>query len=320
MSYRHADGRPVRDAGTLARIRGLAIPPAWTQVWICPLAEGHLQASGRDARGRKQYRYHPNWSVMRDGAKFERTIAFGRALPRIRQQVARDLARPRLDRRKVLAAVVRLLETTMIRIGNEEYVRENQSFGLSTMEDRHVEVTAGTLRFQFVGKSGKAHDIALHDPRLARVVRRAQELPGQELFQYLDARGRTRPVDSGMINAYLRAVAGAEFSAKDFRTWAGTVLAATALGDAAPCKSATQAKRTLAEAIAAVARLLGNTPAVCRKSYIHPVIVESYLQGQAISRPRPIAPRANHLTPIESAVLTFLQRPLRPASARPKVG
>lgn len=318
-SYLGLDGRVVRDGETLARIKRLAIPPAWTDVWICPVANGHVQATGRDARGRKQYRYHPDWSAVRDGAKFERTIAFGRALPRIRRQVQRDLRQPHLTRRKVLAAMVRLLETTLVRIGNEEYAKQNRSYGLTTLRDRHVRIRAGHLRFEFRGKSGKDHEIDLHDPRLAEIVKRTQELPGQELFQYLDEEGQQVKVGSAEVNEYLREIAGEEFSAKDFRTWAGTVLAAVALREFEAFQTKAQAKRNLVEAINRVASRLGNTPAVCRKCYIHPVVLESYLDGVTLERVQAKAESAlaasgrrggPALTAEERAVLVFLKRKL----------
>ncbi|MDF3057463.1 MAG: putative topoisomerase [Rariglobus sp.] len=314
--YIDADGRRVTDHETLARIRSLAIPPAWRDVWICPQARGHLQATGRDARGRKQHRYHPAWRETRDSAKFSRTIAFGRALPRIRRRVARDLRRPGLGREKVLATMVRLLETTLIRIGNEEYLKHNRSVGLSTMRDRHVSVKRGVLHFNFKGKSGKQFQIDLEDPRLARIVRRTQELPGQELFQYLDEDGVNQKISSTDVNAYLREIGGEEFSAKDFRTWAGTVLAALALRECEPFESPAQARRNLVAAIENVARRLGNTPAICRKCYIHPVIMDSYLDGKTIevlkARASAVlqAPRSG-LSAEEKAVLAFLRGRLR---------
>ena len=318
MVYRGPDGKRIRDEETLRRIRHLAIPPAWTQVWICPRANGHIQATGRDARGRKQYRYHDDWKAARDSTKFERTIAFGRALPRIRRRVARDLARRKLDRRKVLAAIVRLLETTLIRVGNEEYAKQNGSFGLSTLRDRHVAIERGTLHFQFRGKSGKHHRIELHDPRLARIVRQAQDLPGQELFQYLDDDGGRQIVDSADVNAYIHELAGEEFSAKDFRTWAGTVLAAVALREFEAFDTKTQAKRNLVQAIERVAEQLGNTPTVCRKCYVHPVVTESYLSGETVRQLRRRAEQTlrSQLTGLsaeEAAVLAFLEAKLRRA-------
>jgi DNA topoisomerase-1 len=320
MTYAGPDGKTIKDAATLARIKRQAVPPAWTDVWICPSANGHIQATGRDERGRKQYRYHADWSAVRDGAKFERTIAFGRALPRIRRRVAKDLGRRRLDKRKMLAAMVRLLETMLVRIGNEEYARQNHSFGLSTMRDRHVKIGRGTLHFEFRGKSGKQHEIDLHDPRLAEIVRRTQELPGQDLFQYLNGSEEPQKVTSTDVNEYLREIAGEEFSAKDFRTWAGTVLAAVALRELARADTKAQAKKNLVQAIEQVAQRLGNTPAVCRKCYIHPVVLESYLDGVILERVQARAAAAlktgksvtsaGSLSAEERAVLTFLQRRL----------
>ncbi|HEY3076744.1 MAG TPA: DNA topoisomerase IB [Burkholderiales bacterium] len=282
MGFRYlaSDGAAVRDKATLARIRALAVPPAWTDVWICPREDGHLQATGRDARRRKQYRYHPRWREVRDESKYGRLVAFGRALPRIRRRVARDLARPGLPREKVLATLVRLLETTYIRIGNEEYARDNESFGLTTLRERQVRVAGAQLRFRFRGKSGVPHEIALTDRRIAQIVRRMQDLPGQELFQYVDEDGSTRAIESTDVNAYLKSVAGEEFTSKDFRTWAGTLLCARALRRLPPPQSAAAGRREVAQAIAAVARELRNTRAVCRKCYVHPAIIESYLEGR----------------------------------------
>lgn len=319
FAYRDAAGGRVSDPATLARIKRLAIPPAWTDVWICPSDTGHIQATGRDDRGRKQYRYHPDWRAVRDETKFGRMLAFGRALPRIRRRVARDVQRPGLGREKVLATMIRLLETTLVRVGNDEYARANRSFGLSTMRDRHVKVRGGTVRFEFQGKSGRRHQIELHEPRLAEIVRRVQDLPGQELFQYLDEEGRTQDVKSDDVNAYLREVAGREFSAKDFRTWAGTVLAAIALQQFDRFATKAQARRNLVAAIERVAERLGNTPAVCRKCYIHPVVLESYLDGATVEVLRGKAEAAlshglGRLTGAEGAVLAFLQQRLRPGA------
>jgi DNA topoisomerase-1 len=269
--YLGVDGAPLRDAGALARIRKLAIPPAWQEVWICPREDGHLQATGRDARGRKQYRYHPRWREVRDDTKYGRMAAFAAALPRIRRRVRQDLTLPGLQREKVLATVVRLLETTRMRVGNEEYARENDSFGLTTLRTRQVRVRGSTMQFRFRGKSGVWHDFALSDRRLAAIVKRMRDLPGYELFQYLDAHGETRVVDSADVNDYLRSIAGEEFTSKDFRTWAGTVLAAEALRACA--------RHELPRAIELVARKLGNTKAVCRKCYIHPAVIEAFLDG-----------------------------------------
>ncbi|HVU34100.1 MAG TPA: DNA topoisomerase IB [Opitutaceae bacterium] len=312
FSYRHERGGKVDDAKTLARIRRLAIPPAWTDVWICPGEDGHIQATGRDARGRKQYRYHADWRAVRDETKYERMIAFGRALPKIRRRVASDLRRRGLGREKVLATMVRLLETTLVRVGNEEYARTNGSIGLSTMRDRHVKISCGTLHFSFKGKSGQYHHIDLHDPRIAGVVHRAQDLPGQELFQYLDDEGRRQKVSSEDVNEYLRRIAGREYSAKDFRTWAGTVLAAIALAQFKAFETKAQAKRNLVAAIEHVASRLGNTPAVCRKCYIHPVVLESYLDGATVSvLRRRVDDALSHglpqLSGAEGAVLAFLR-------------
>ncbi|HEX2852571.1 MAG TPA: DNA topoisomerase IB [Opitutaceae bacterium] len=314
--YRSPAGTLLRDAATLGRIKSLVIPPAWTEVWICPAANGHIQATGRDARGRKQYRYHPDWRTARDETKYERMIAFGQALPAIRRRVARDLNQRGLGRTKVLAAMVRLLETTLIRIGNEEYAKQNQSFGLSTMRDRHVSVGKGRLRFEFRGKSGKNHEIDLHEPRLAAIVRQTQDLPGQELFQYLDENGGRRSISSEDVNGYLREIAGEEFSAKDFRTWAGTVLAAVALREFEKFDSQAQAKKNLVAAIEKVAERLGNTPSICRKCYIHPVVLESYLAGETVEVIRSKTRRAlkedlAKLGGREAAVLAFLEQKLR---------
>lgn len=274
------DGSPVADEAVLKRIRALAIPPAWEDVWICPREDGHLQATGRDARGRKQYRYHRRWHEVRDETKYGRMIAFASALPAIRRQVTRDLALAGLPREKVLATVVRLLETTYIRVGNPEYARENDSFGLTTLRERQVRVRGSTLKFRFRGKSGVAHDIALTDARLARIVRRVQDLPGEELFQYVAGDGSVHAVESADVNAYLKATAGEGFTSKDFRTWAGTVLCARALRALEPPRSLAESRGQIAQAVEAVAKKLGNTKAVCRKCYIHPAIVKSYERGE----------------------------------------
>ncbi len=319
--YVDAAGRPVRDPETLRRIKSLAIPPAWRDVWIGPDPDGHLQATGRDERGRKQYRYHPGWRQARDESKYDRLIAFAKALPSIRRQVDADLARPGLSRQKVLAAVVRLLESTMIRVGNAEYARNNRSFGLTTLRDRHVAVEGETLRFRFRGKSGVMHDVELTDRRLARIVRRCQDLPGQELFSYLDGDGQVRDVGSADVNEYLRGVSGRDFTAKDFRTWAGTVLASMALQEYATFDSEAQAKRHVVRAIESVADRLGNTPAVCRKCYVHPAVLESYLDGSLIAYLRRRAARVmteerSDLRPEEAAVLALLQRRLAEEQTR----
>ncbi|HEX5078590.1 MAG TPA: DNA topoisomerase IB [Geminicoccaceae bacterium] len=284
FSYRAPDGHLITDRAELARIRSLAIPPAWRDVWICPHPNGHLQATGLDARGRKQYRYHPDWRTVRDVAKFDRMLEFARALPRIRARVAEDQARRGLPREKVLATVVRLLEVTLIRVGNREYARDNRSYGLTTLRDRHVDFGGAELVFEYRGKGGKHHRITLRDRRLARIVRSCKELPGQHLFQYLDESGERRPIGSADVNAYLEEISGQPFTAKDFRTWAATVLAALALSAAESFESEAAAKRNVTRAFEQVAAQLGNTVAVCRKSYVHPEIVECYLE-QTLSGP-----------------------------------
>jgi len=279
FSFTGPDGKPIRDQATLTRIKSLVIPPAWTDVWICDDPRGHLQATGRDARARKQYRYHPNWRTTRDETKFERMLAFSEALPKIREQVEHDLDRRGLPREKVLAAVVRLLETTLIRVGNEEYAQANKSFGLTTMRDRHVKIEGAEVRFSFKGKSGKRHDVKLKDRRLASVVKRCRDIPGQELFQYLDDDGARQTIDSADINAYLQEITGEHFTAKDFRTWAGAVLCACHLNSVEEFASETEAKKHIVAAIKSVSQRLGNTPAVCKKAYIHPAIFDAFLDG-----------------------------------------
>ena len=280
FSYVSPDGAALHAVDELHRIRRLAIPPAWQDVWICARADGHLQATGRDARGRKQYRYHPRWREVRDETKYARMIAFGRTLPHIRRQVSRDLRRPGLPREKVLATVVRLLERTFIRIGNEEYARANESFGLTTLRDRQVRVRGSRLDFRFRGKSGVHHEVALTDRQLAAIVRSMQDLPGEELFQYIDDSGETRAIGSADVNEYLRTIAGEDFTSKDFRTWAGTLLCARALGRLDAPASQSAARREIVQAVASAAQALRNTPAVCRKCYVHPVVLESYAAGR----------------------------------------
>jgi DNA topoisomerase-1 len=311
-----ADGAPVTDAATLARIKALVIPPAWTDVWICPQANGHLQATGRDARGRKQYRYHAKWRTVRDDVKYERMLNFGKALPAIRAEVDRALKLPGLPREKVLATIVYLLEATMMRIGNEEYARTNKSFGLTTL---HVKVDGSAISFHFRGKSGVFHDIELHDKRLAKIIARTRELPGQELFQYIDADGARHSVDSSDVNDYLRTITGEEYTAKDFRTWSGTVLAALALQEFEKFDSETQAKKNIVRAIESVAAKLGNTPSICRKCYVHPAVLEAYLEGSVVEALRTTSERAlvkdlHALTPEEGAVLAMLQQRLSKAA------
>ena len=289
FAYRDVRGRIIRDARTLARIRSLVIPPAWTDVWICPSTHGHIQATGRDARGRKQYRYHPRWTAVRDDAKYGRLEAFGRALPAIRRRTSRDLQAPPLSRHRILATVVRLLETTCIRVGNEEYARANGSYGLTTLQDRHVEIRGSRLRFRFRAKSGVFQTLDLEDARLARIVKTCQDLPGQTLFQYVDASGRRSKVGSADVNGYVREIAGRSFTAKDFRTWAGTVQAACALRDVEPASSVTARKKQVVAVIDAVAARLGNTRAVCRRCYIHPGVIDLFLDGHPVP---PAGPRA----------------------------
>jgi DNA topoisomerase-1 len=308
--YISPDGSAIRDRGTLARIKTLAIPPAWREVWICPRDDGHLQATGLDAKGRKQYRYHVRWREARDETKYGRVTAFARALPRIRRRTRQDLARPGLPREKVLATVVRLLETTFIRVGNEEYARENESFGLTTLRDRQVRVRGSKLRFKFRGKSGVEHEIELSDPRLAVIVKRMQDLPGEELFQYVDEHGETRAIESADVNAYLKEIAGNAFTSKDFRTWAGTVLAAEALRRIGAFSSETEAKRNIVQAIEAVSKRLGNTKAVCRKCYVHPLVLDSYLDGTLLEV---VAGRA-----ADSSVIALLERLTRKQAAAAK--
>jgi DNA topoisomerase-1 len=279
FAYRRADGAPVRDPAVLARIRALAIPPAWNDVWICASPHGHLQATGRDARGRKQYRYHAAFRALRDEHKYDRLAAFARALPAIRRRVRADLRRGGLPREKVIATVVRLLETTFIRVGNEAYARENGSFGLTTLRNRHVRVNGRHIEFHFRGKSGKQHAVALDDAQLAHIIRRCRELPGYELFQYVE-NGKPRGVGSADINAYLKEITGADYSAKDFRTWGGTLLAGMALSHRPPPRSKAQAKREVKVAVQAAAAVLGNTAAICRKSYVHPRVIAAYETGK----------------------------------------
>ena len=307
--YRTPSGSRVRAARTLARIRRLAIPPAYTDVWICRDARGHLQASGRDARGRKQYRYHADWRRARDASKYGRLVEFAQHLPALRAAVQRDLALPALPRRKVLALVVRLLETTSIRIGNEEYSRQNHSYGLTTLQMRHLDLHGSRMRFRFRGKNGKFHDVRLRDARLAAVVRRVQELPGQDLFQFVDDGGDVQAIGSADVNAYIRAHTGTDFSAKDFRTWTGTLLAAQELAAVGYADSEAARKRRINAAIAGVARALGNTPAVCRASYVHPAVVDAYRKRRLPAPPmrRTRAPRRG-LSVFEHALLRLLRR------------
>jgi DNA topoisomerase I len=304
--YVDAKGRPIREPD-LARIRALAIPPAWTDVWVCPHALGHIQATGRDARGRKQYRYHADWRELRDEVKYGRMLSFGSRLPLIRAKVAHDIQAPGMPRTKVLGAIIQLLERTLIRIGNEEYARNNASYGLTTLRARHVTVEGNRLHFHFRGKSGKEHAVDLANPRLAAIVKRCQELPGQELFHFRDAIGNLHPVESTDVNAYLRAAAGADFTAKDFRTWHGTLLAAVTLSELAG--RGRRSKAMVTKAVERVAARLGNTSSVCRKNYIHPVVISRYLRGESLEIPKAAG------TDAETALLALLKEEATRAEA-----
>jgi len=322
--YVGPDGRTIRNDAELKRIRALAIPPAWTDVWICRDGRGHVQATGRDAKGRKQYRYHANWHACRGETKFDRMAAFAAALPAIRARTAADLARSGLPRDKVLATVVQLLEKSLIRVGNEEYARQNRSFGLTTLQDKHVDVKGANLRFEFRGKSGVKHRVDVNDRRLARVVKQCRDLPGQDLFQYIDDDGQRCDVTSGYVNAYLKTITGQNFTAKDFRTWAATVLCATALDELEAVESQAKAKKNVLQAIEAVAGVLGNTRAVCRRSYIHPAVMNAYMDGttlatlrQAVKRRRTNV-RNNGLRSEETAVLRLLESRLEKDARRKK--
>lgn len=327
--YTKADGTIVKDNTTLDRIRLLAIPPAWTDVWISPAANGHIQATGRDAKGRKQYIYHADWTATRDQAKYHRLLEFAKILPRIRRAVRRDIGQRGLGREKVLATVVQLLETTLIRVGNQEYARNNQSFGLSTLQDKHVSFSGSDVRFKFRGKTGKEWRLKITDRRVARIVKSCQELPGQHLFQYEDDEGEVRQVTSSDVNDYLRSVAKADVTAKDFRTWAGTVLAAMALKEFDAVDSDAAAKRNVKAAIVAVATRLGNTPTICRKCYVHPEVLECYLEGNLVKTlrqkvKRELKTNLSALPAAEAATLALLharlsrQRPRRQAARAAK--
>lgn len=324
FAYRKPDGSPVEDEDTLARIRKLAIPPAYEEVWICRNPNGHLQAIGRDARGRKQYRYHPRWRQVRDEAKYEKMLVFGRKLPMIRAQVETDLALHGMPRRKVLATVVRLLEKTLARIGNEEYTKANHSFGLTTLRNRHAEVHGADLDFRFRGKHGIMRELHLHDRRLARIVKRLQDLPGQELFQFEDEDGVVHAIGSEDVNAYLQEITGEEITAKDFRTWAATHLAALAFRELEQFDSEAKRKKNVVRAVEAVSKMLGNTPAICRKCYIHPAIFEGYLDGSLTEALKTRADAAlegraefEGLSAEEIAVTAFLSQRLDKAMHEP---
>jgi len=316
--YVDAKGAPVRDPSVLKRVRALAVPPAYTDVWICPRANGHIQATGRDAKGRKQYRYHPEFRQARETAKFERIMSFADALPGIRARIDADMARRGLPRERVLATVVHLLENTLIRVGNDDYARSNKSYGLTTLRDPHVTVAGSEMTFRFKGKSGKEWNLSIRDRRVARIVKACQDLPGQELFQYLDDDGERRDVTSADVNAYLREITGQDFTAKDFRTWAGTVLAALALHEFEAFDSDAKAKRNLRDAIESVAARLGNTPTICRKCYIHPEVLDCYLEGALLVQVKEaveeeLADDLHRLKPEEAAVLALLRTRLAAA-------
>jgi DNA topoisomerase-1 len=323
FKYIDPQGRTIRNADTISRIKSLVLPPAWQDVWICTDTRGHLQATGKDERGRIQYRYHPKWREARDETKYGRMMAFGKALPKIRRRIARDMKKPGLPRERVLAAVVKLLETTLIRVGNEEYARDNGSVGLTTMKDKHADISGGTVHFEFKGKSGVKHAIDLEDKRLARIVKQCQDVPGYDLFQYIDAKGTHHPITSTDVNAYLKDAAGQEFTAKDFRTWAGTVLAYMALREFEEFDSETQAKKNVLAAIETVAAKLGNTKAVCRKCYVHPAVLDTYLSGELAHTLEQRAEEEftkglHRLKPEEAAVLTLLRSRLAKEAKKPR--
>ena len=324
FQYLAPSGEVIHDPEELQRIKSLAIPPAWREVWICPIRNGHLQATGRDAKGRKQHRYHPRWRQVRDENKYGRILAFAKALPLIRQRVDGDLRLPGLPRDKILATVVRLLETSHIRVGNEEYARQNKSYGLATLRNRHVNVSGSTIRFEFRGKSGVEHALDINDRRLAKIIKRCQDLPGYELFQYIDDDGERRTIDSTDVNDYIRQIAGEDFSTKDFRTWAGTVLAARALREFESAASDSESKSNIVHAIESVARKLGNTKAVCRKCYIHPAVIQSYTDGSLLRALRRRLKKETNdslgLDSEEAAVLKLLKAGITPESkAAPKL-
>lgn len=294
FSYHDIDGNLIKNKAELDRIKSLIIPPAWDNVWICPLHNGHLQATGKDAKGRKQYRYHPHWRKVRSQTKFNRMIPFSNALPLIRETTDAHLRLKGLPREKVLATVVQLLEITFMRIGNTEYAKENNSYGITTLRDRHVKFSGAKVRFQFIGKSGVKHEIEVNDRRLAKIVKRCRDIPGYELFQYLDEEGNRQILDSGQVNDYLKEITNEDFTAKDFRTWAGTKLAAQTLSEMEPFDTQTQAKKNVTQAIKIVAGELGNRPATCRKYYVHPAIIDAYLEEQ-------LTPIMNHYQKTQSS-------------------
>ena len=314
FSYRGPDGKAITDKAERKRLASLAIPPAYTEVWICPDPRGHIQATGRDDKGRKQYRYHPDFRAVRDSAKYDHMLEFAHALPQIRERVDADMSRRGMPAEKVLATVVHLLENTMIRVGNADYAKQNKSHGLTTLRDRHVKIDGNQLRFRFKGKSGKEWDLGLKDRRVARIVRAAQDIPGQHLFQYLDENGERQKITSTEVNAYLREISGQNVTAKDFRTWTGTVLAALALAEFEACDSQAAAKRNIREAIERVSARLGNTPTICRKCYIHPQVIDSYLADELkLELQEEIADDLQQpgLRPEERQVLEFLKKRLK---------
>jgi DNA topoisomerase-1 len=302
FTYLDSQGKTLRDSRLLERIQALAIPPAWTDVWICPAASGHLQATGRDSRGRKQYRYHPEWRHVRDQTKFGRMAAFGEALPALRSRVEKDLSLPGLPREKVVATAVRLLESTLIRVGNREYARQNGSFGLTTLRDGHVQIEGSKIRFEFRGKSGKDQSAEVQDRRVARIVKQCRDLPGQTLFQYLDENGERQKITSEDINAYLREATREDFTAKDFRTWGGTVLALSTLLEVGPCESEKEANQAVVAVVKRVAEELGNRPATCRKYYIHPALIDAFIDGKLADADAP-----GDLTALEAQTLLLLR-------------
>jgi DNA topoisomerase-1 len=324
FSYLSADGKVLRNTHEIRRIQLLAIPPAYEDVWICPNPEGHIQATGRDARGRKQYRYHPRWREVRDAAKYEEMIAFGRLLPQLRARIAQDMSRHGLPREKVLSTVIWLLQATLIRVGNNDYARENRSYGLTTLCNRHVDIAGSKLRFEFKGKSGKVWKLQLHDRRIARVVKACQDLPGQHLFQFINESGSSHVINSADVNAYLKEISGRDITAKHFRTWAGTVLAAVALSGFPEFNSDAEAKRNIKAAIERVAKRLGNTPTICRKCYVHPEVFEAYLDGEQLEGISHEAEAALEnpvdLSREESALLELLSRRISKEIKKRKMG
>jgi DNA topoisomerase-1 len=328
FSYIRPDGSRLIEPDALKRIRALAIPPAWTDVWICPFPDGHIQATGRDAKGRKQYRYHARFREVRESTKYERVVAFADALPSIRETVREHMALRGLPRKKVLATVVHLLETTLIRVGNDDYARQNNSYGLTTLKNRHVAVQGNEVRFRFTGKGGKQWSVRVRDRRVAKIMRSCQELPGQELLQYIDEQGNCQDVTSTDVNEYLKAITGKDITAKDFRTWAGTVLAAMALSEIESFDSAAQAKRNLRSAIEKVSARFGNTPTICRKCYIHPEVLNCYMDGNLVldiksQAESELRTAIENMKPEEAAVLALLRDRLakqveRPENANPK--